>query len=88
MLASRRSFITGLISFVAAPAIVRVTSLMPVRGIIMDLAPTDLLMSKSVYEELCDITRRAFVPRLYVQLYDVAPAFLTILAEPPLDNPD
>lgn len=31
---SRRELITGLVSFVAAPAIVRVSSLMPVRSII------------------------------------------------------
>lgn len=35
MTPSRRSFITGLAAFVAAPAIVRATSLMPVRGIVM-----------------------------------------------------
>jgi len=31
----RRSFITGLVSFVAAPAIVRVGSLMPVKGMLL-----------------------------------------------------
>lgn len=31
---TRRDFITGLISFVAAPAIVRVTSIMPVKSMI------------------------------------------------------
>lgn len=32
MITSRRSFITGLVSFVAAPAIVRASSLMPVKN--------------------------------------------------------
>lgn len=31
MISSRRSFITGLVSFIAAPAIVRAASLMPVK---------------------------------------------------------
>lgn len=35
---SRRGFITGLISLVAAPAIVRPLSLMPVRGEVLTLA--------------------------------------------------
>ncbi len=35
---SRRSFITGLISLVAAPAIVRVASLMPVKQMLSDLS--------------------------------------------------
>ncbi len=34
---SRRSFITGLISLVAAPAIVRVASLMPVKQMLPEL---------------------------------------------------
>ena len=33
---NRRGFITGLISFVAAPAIVRVGSLMPVKSYLLD----------------------------------------------------
>lgn len=33
----RRSFLLGLGSLIAAPAIVRASSLMPVRGIIMDV---------------------------------------------------
>jgi hypothetical protein len=31
----RRSFITGVVGLIAAPAIVRASSLMPVRGIVM-----------------------------------------------------
>ncbi len=44
---TRRGFITGLISFVAAPAIVRAGSLMPVRGIIQ---PTSML-SDLIYSD-------------------------------------
>lgn len=39
MTPSRRSFITGLSALIAAPAIVRVSSLMPVRGIVMPAMP-------------------------------------------------
>jgi hypothetical protein len=35
---SRRGFITGLIAFAAAPAIVRASSLMPVKAMLPDLA--------------------------------------------------
>jgi len=37
MVTSRRSFITGLIAFAAAPAIVRASSLMPVKAMVPDL---------------------------------------------------
>lgn len=73
MISSRRSFLTGLASLIAAPAIVRVTSLMPVRGIIMDSGYVGSIGGVSIYEDLVDITRQAFVPRLYVQLYDKWP---------------
>jgi hypothetical protein len=38
---SRRGFITGLIAFAAAPAIVRASSLMPVKAMLPDLAWLD-----------------------------------------------
>lgn len=37
---SRRGFLAGLSAIIAAPAIVRASSLMPVRGIIQPIAPT------------------------------------------------
>ena len=37
MILERRKFLTGLASLIAAPAIVRVSSLMPVRGIVQPL---------------------------------------------------
>lgn len=36
---SRRTFLTGLAATLAAPTIVRAASLMPVRGIVMNVAP-------------------------------------------------
>lgn len=41
--ATRRGFITGLATLIAAPAIVRVASLMPVRGVVMDVGPVGML---------------------------------------------
>jgi len=78
----RRSFLRGALSALAAPAIVKCTSLMPVRGIIMPVRP--VLIRSTVYEDLVDITRRAFVPRLFLQLrYDESPlgSFLVELEE-------
>lgn len=43
---NRRGFITGLVSFVAAPAIVRAGSLMPIRAVL--LAPTWRLFYRGV----------------------------------------
>lgn len=36
MLIERRKFMTGLVALIAAPAVVRAASLMPVRGVVMD----------------------------------------------------
>ncbi len=47
---SRRGLITGLVSFVAAPAIVKVSSLMPVKTIeFVPWCPEDWTPYKSVY---------------------------------------
>lgn len=49
----RRSLITGLISLVAAPAIVRVANLMPVK--VMDRAPTEAELEDLVQRMLADL---------------------------------
>lgn len=59
-MASRRGFLTGLISFVAAPAIVRSASLMPVK--VME-SPVDLL--NKYYALGYEITRKAIDDNLY-----------------------
>jgi hypothetical protein len=52
---SRRGLITGLISFVAAPAIVRASSLMPVRAIAWEYNyPEYMLCSGAFARELAD----------------------------------
>ena len=65
---NRRSLITGLISFVAAPAIVRASSLMPVKAIpwddILGLADGAI----SLYGDLTQCTWRAFEPLLLARL--------------------
>ena len=72
---NRRSLITGLISLVAAPAIVRATSIMPIKALpaVEDL---DTLARKqladSLYGDLI-LTRQALVPRLFVQIYRAGP---------------
>ena len=66
MISSRRSFITGLASLIAAPAIVRVASLMPVRGIVLDTSPEDIyaLLNKRM-DECYAIMRQNMTNCLY-----------------------
>lgn len=67
MISSRRSFITGLGAiFIAAPAIVRVQNIMPVKAIDFDAA-FEWSPFYTVYQT--DVVRRAFVPRLFVQMW-------------------
>lgn len=66
----RRGFIAGLAAALAAPSIVRSVSLMPVRGIVMDIPmpPTGVLwqiaaMGNFLYsDELSDVLRVQVVP--------------------------
>ena len=74
MILPRRSFLTGLASFIAAPAIVRAASLMPVRGIVQDWRYVAHVAHLD-YLELAAITRKAFLPGLFVQLYETAPIY-------------
>jgi hypothetical protein len=79
MLQSRRAFLRGFIagggaSLIAAPAIVRAVSLMPVRGIIQPVSLQGVpLTFDGGYPMLADITREAFLPRLFVQVYQQSP---------------
>ncbi|HWS65680.1 MAG TPA: hypothetical protein VN325_23210 [Steroidobacteraceae bacterium] len=84
---TRRGFITGLGAlFIAAPAIVRVASIMPVRAFDLDLTDYDAIeqelraMSggiehsvRDAFGELVSVTRMAFVPRLFVEVYRASP---------------
>jgi hypothetical protein len=71
---TRRWFLGGLgAGIVSAPAIVRAASLMPVRApkLVSVLPMPDLMQYApgQLYAELAEITRKAFVPRLYAELY-------------------
>lgn len=46
---SRRGLLTGLGAIIAAPAIVRAASLMPVRGIVMDVPRADYYHLDAIY---------------------------------------
>lgn len=65
ILPTRRKFITGLTSLLAAPAVVRVDSLMKIRGV-----PIQTVVFRwTDYEELAKVTRQAFLPRLYASYH-------------------
>jgi hypothetical protein len=88
ILSSRRSFITGLGAlFIAAPAIVRATSIMPVKALedsAFEWSPfyTAYPVGIISYDDLVSSTRKAFVPRLFVSIYETSP----ILSALGLDN--
>jgi hypothetical protein len=86
---SRRVFLRGLgSSLIAAPAIVSASSLMPVRGLVMPVAPIMFTATWSDYSGRFDavvdlsVVRRAFLQKLYVQLWEPGP-LLRILQHDP-----
>jgi len=89
---SRRYFLTGLSAgVIAAPAIVRAASLMPIKALEREigfdalLGPGDrapyLTSLEEMMARLQSVTRRAFLPRLNVQLYQSRP-FLSAMLQP------
>jgi len=62
----RRGFLAGVFSAFAAPAIVRIESIMPVKA--MPVMFPIIGPYSGLYEELQAITRKAFIPRLFVQM--------------------
>lgn len=78
---SRRGFLRLLGGALAAPAIVRVASLMPISALaepfefsgFQTVIPASQLVTKDLYTELTAITPRAFVPRLFVDIYRADP---------------
>ena len=79
MTISRRGFIASAATFFAAPAIVRASSLMPVKNLpggfqfsgFETLIPMDQIVTKeTIMADLSAITRRAFVPTMKIQIYD------------------
>jgi hypothetical protein len=80
---SRRDFIRRASGVIVFPAIVRATSLMPVKALADGIAVIvrKRLPSGLWYEELQMITRKAFTPALYTQIYDVNPVMSGFLNE-------
>lgn len=87
---SRRGFLSGLGSLLAAPAIVHAGNLMPVKLIpATTFHPGDFPVPfvdnlSDLQRELIAVTRRAFMPRLYVQLWRVPPLLETQFYGPSL----
>lgn len=73
---NRRGFLFGGATLLAAPAIVRVSVLMPIS--VPKLIPPPMLdmtprIGSSFSAELAALTRRAFIPDLIVQMYQESP---------------
>ena len=66
---SRRGFITGLISFVAAPAIVRASSIMPVRSMKMPLENVFQALVQHPNMTATEILEWIATPRMYRQSF-------------------
>ena len=80
ILLPRRRFLAGIVGLIAAPAIVRVTSIMPVKA--MPEQPTlQALMGADLYGEMIRVTRQAFLPRMVAQAYREPPLFRDISDE-------
>lgn len=72
---SRRGFLAGLGAvLITAPAIVRASSIMPVRQMLI-LGPGDRMPYLASPMDIAAVTRRAFMPRIYVQIYEQSPDF-------------
>jgi hypothetical protein len=78
MSVSRRLFLGHLFAACAAPAIVRAASIMPVHAVV-ELDLDSILVARNPYwqqgfaDELAAITRKAFLPRLSVQILQNTP---------------
>lgn len=82
---NRRGFLQSCLALCAAPAIVRVDSLMRMvptdTVVISGIAGEDLWAHahpQNIMEELAYITRRAFVPKLVVQIYNQSPVLMML----------
>lgn len=63
LITSRRSFITGMTALMTAPAIVRVSSLMPIK--VFDPHLTEIELLKQRLDEAYTITRQNMITFLY-----------------------
>jgi hypothetical protein len=75
---TRRGFVSALVGIIAAPAIVRIDNIMPVKAVkAIDL--TSIGFRPLLHEELIAVTRKAFIPRLVVQLYKATPLLAALI---------
>lgn len=71
-------------SLVAAPAIVRVASIMPVKSMedaAIILGEGDRMPYLASPQDIAAVIRRAFVPRLYVQMWKENPMMIALEQE-------
>ncbi len=88
---TRRTLIRGLgATLLCAPAIVRASSLMAVKPLLDQQAYLvqygDSVINTNIYDELVAVTKRAFVPKLYMRVYETSP-FLKLVRPCPLRLP-
>jgi hypothetical protein len=75
---NRRGFLGGLIAALAAPAVIRTPGLlMPIKQPVFIPLKSGLVS----YGELAAITRKAFVPRLFVEIYFAQPELRALFAD-------
>ena len=74
----RRSFLKGLF---AAPAIVRSSILMPIKEIIVPdgIALKTITHPYLSLAEAAEITRTAFIPKFYAQIYKTSPSWQMLI---------
>jgi hypothetical protein len=76
----RRGFLAGVFSAFAAPTIVRIESIMPIK--VMPVGAFPIIGPYShLYEELQAITRKAFLPDWMAQIYLGSPSIDYLLTE-------
>jgi hypothetical protein len=80
MMLTRRGFMGGLVSALAAPAIVHAGNLMPVHWVELN-SGWQYVCETDLYGELAAVTRKAFLPRIWVQLNTRTPLEMALLSE-------
>lgn len=82
MITSRRGFLGGVTAFLAAPAIVRVASIMPIsvqpiayrwNAMFGVVGYDGTIYRGDSFAELAAITRRAYIPALVTKMYEASP---------------
>jgi len=74
----RRSFLKGIVGLIAAPAIVKSEIIMPVKQIIT--SPIIITNGGSGMSHYAEITRKAFIPKLWAQQYQQSPTWQAFIA--------